>query len=415
MLDTPLSGAIVSMLIGLLLGIEREHSQRGDGEKLFAGARTFPLLAVSGYIATLGAAHGLTWLLPVVLAAIASLAVASYLRNATQHVGATTQAAAILAPLLGALVAWHETLLAASLAVIVTMLLTLKTPLHRIAGAITQQEIAAILKFGIIAVVLTPLLPTKQYGPYGALVPRQIGMVVVVLTAVSLLGYLLVRLTGGRTGWSLAGLLGGLASSTAVTLSFSGKARALADQTRALAAGIVLASTVLYARSVFVLALFDRELALRLTPALIALFVGGAVMGFILFRTSGGAAAEEVRLGNPVELGQALALATFFILVLLAARVAEARLGSQGLLATGLVGGLIDVDSVLVAAASLRVRGVVSFDLAATTCLLASLSNLILKGALVMIVGRRQLARLVLAPFVGLIALTLIIIALAIG
>jgi uncharacterized membrane protein (DUF4010 family) len=234
--------------------------------------------------------------------------------------------------------------------------------------------------------------------------------VVVALTAVSLIGYVLVRIAGGRAGWSLAGLLGGFVSSTAVALSLSGRARSLPDQTRPLAAGIVLASAVLYLRSLVVLSLFDRELAARLMPAFVLLLLAGLVMGYaVVRRASHGAPAEGVRLGNPVELGQALILALLFMAILLGVRFAETRLGSRGLWVTGLIGGLIDVDSVVVATADLRNHGLVSLDAAATNCLLATLANLLLKLAFVIGIGRKALARHVLWPFLALMLLTLII------
>ncbi|MBN2371778.1 MAG: MgtC/SapB family protein [Vicinamibacteria bacterium] len=414
MVETPLGGAIVSVFIGLLLGLEREHSQRDDDERLFAGVRTFPLLVILGYVATLGGAHGFVWVLPVVVLGVAGLAVMSYLRGGARHTGATTETTAILAPLLGAVVAWNEALLAASLAVIVTLLLTLKARLHRIAGAITQDEIVAILKFGIVAVILAPLLPTTPIGPYGALVPRQIGIVVVALTAVSLIGYVLVRVVGGHAGWSLAGLLGGLASSTAVTLSFSGKARLLAHQIRPLAAGIVLASAVVYPRSFVVLSMFDRALAMKLMPAFAFLFLAGLVMGYAqIRRTNHDTHATEMRLGNPVELGQALALALLFMAILLAVRFAENTIGPRGLWMTGLLGGLIDVDSVVVATANIRRHDLVSLDTAAVICLLATSSNLVLKLSLVLGIGGKSLARRILWPFLVLMILTVLIIVLS--
>jgi uncharacterized membrane protein (DUF4010 family) len=126
-------------------------------------------------------------------------------------------------------------------------------------------------------VVALPLLPTESMGPYDAVVPRHVGVVVVIICALSLLGYVLVRLLGGRTGWALAGLLGGLVSSTAVTLALAGKARDLKHLLRPLAAGILLASMVLYARGLVLTGVFDPPLARHLLPRLGLLFVVGGV------------------------------------------------------------------------------------------------------------------------------------------
>lgn len=397
----------MAVLLGLLLGLERERSRQPD-EGLFAGVRTFPLLALGGYVA----AAGSVWVLSALLLGVGGLVITAYRRDASAHAGATTEVAALLAILLGALVAWGHPALAASLAVVVTLLLTLKAPLHRVAGAISQDEVYAILKFGLVTVVLLPLLSTTPMGPYRALVPRHVGIVVATLSAVSLTGYLLGRVLGSRAGWPLAGLLGGLVSSTAVTLSFAGKARAEPRVARALGAGIVLACTVLYGRALFILVLFDRTLAGHLTAPLLALLLLGVVLAALTFRRLEDAPAGRVGLGNPVELSRAVGLGLVFAAILVLARAAEAELGRLGILATAALGGLIDVDAVALTAARLRREGVVGTDLAGKAFLVATLANAALKGTLAAAVGGRALGCLVLPPVLAWIALTVVLLAL---
>lgn len=411
MIHTPIGGALVTLFIGLLLGLERERSQ-GKAEGLFAGIRTFPLLTLSGYIAGFAADHGAALVLPATLLGIGGLAAISYLRSSRQHAGATTEVLAVFAPLLGALVQWGLAPLAASTAVVTTLLLTQKAPLHKIAGNISEEEIVAILKFGLVAVVLVPLLPSRPMGPYDAIVPRQVGVVVLILSGVSLLAYLLVRLLGDRTGWVLAGLLGGMVSSTAVTLSFSGKARSAAGAVRPLAVGVVLASTVLYLRSLLVISIFDRELGAYVAPRLVGLFALGAVFAAVLFRKKRTGVAEKLPLGNPVELGHALTLSLLFTGILVLSRVAQAKLGAGGLWLTGLVGGFIDVDSVAVAAARLHGQGLAPVEVAGGSILLATLSNALLKSGVVATIGGADLAKLVLPAFGVLVAATAAILAL---
>ena len=412
MIDTPAGGALVTLFIGLLLGLERERSQGKGGEGLFAGIRTFPILALSGYIAGFAADHGASLVLPATLLVIGSLAALSYWRSSSQHAGATTEVLALVAPLLGALVQWGQAPLAAAIAVVTTLLLTQKAPLHKIAGNISEEEIVAILKFGLVAVVLVPLLPTRPLGPYEAIVPRQVGIVVLILSGVSLLAYLLVRLLGDRAGWVLAGLLGGMVSSTAVTLSFSGKARDAPGAVRPLAVGLVLASTVLYMRGLLLTAIFDRELGIYLAPRLVALFVLGAVFAGFLFRKKATSSAEKPPLGNPVELGRAVTLGLIFSGVVVLSRVAQARLGTQGLWLTGVVGGFIDVDSVAVAVARLHQQGMAPVESAGGAFLLATLSNAVLKSGIVLIIGGARLARIVLPAFGILVVGTVAILAL---
>ena len=265
--QTPLGGAFVSLLLGLLLGLERQRSKRGEA---FAGIRTFPLFALCGFFGGLAVQKGAPLALPAILLAVAGFGLLSYARATDADAGVTTEMGGLLAAVLGAVVAWGEVAVAGSATVVVTLLLTLKAPLHRIAGTVSEDEILAILKFAVVAVVVLPLLPDRAIGPYGALVPRMVGLMVVVLSGVSLAGYLLVKMLGHRAGWALAGGLGGLVSSTATTLSFSSRARDAGDQVPPLAVGVILASTVLYVRGAVVVALLDRDLAVHLAPRLAA-------------------------------------------------------------------------------------------------------------------------------------------------
>ena len=398
-------GLAQALLIGLLLGLERERT-RGAEEEVFAGIRTFPLFSVAGFLAGLVSGQ-VALALPALLIGVAALAVAFHLAR-PEGQGATTEAAALLAVLLGAAVALGHGTLAAAVAVVATLLLTLKAPLHHFARMVSQDEILAILKFGVVALIALPLLPDQGLGPYDAVNPRHVGVLVVLLTAISLAGYLLVRFFGEGKGYALAGLLGGLVSSTAVTLSFSGKGRETRELARPLAVGIVLASTTVYARGALVLAALDPPLGLYLLPRLGGLFAAGLAGAFLLWRTT--AASREkgapVPLGNPVELSRALLLAALFAAVLLAARVAQAELGTAGLWTVGLVGGLVDVDSIAVASARLRQQGLVDLSAAGGAFLLATVSNLVFKGGVVLVAGGTALARQVLPTFALLALLT---------
>lgn len=403
---TALGGAFVSLLLGLLLGLER---QRAKQNQAYAGIRTFPLFALCGFFAGLAAAKGMPLALPAVVLVVGGFGLASYLRDPKSTAGVTTEMTGLLAALLGGMVASGEAAAAAAAAVVITLLLTLKAPLHRMAGAVSEDEILAIVKFGIVAVVLLPLLPDRPMGPYGALVPRKLGLLVVILSGVSLAGYLLVKVLGGRAGWAIAGGLGGIVSSTATTLSFANKARAAHEQIPALAVGVILASTVLYARGAVVVGLLDRELALHLAPRLAVLLGIGVVFAAFQYRRQKREAGEEIALGNPVELGRAAMLAAIFAIVIVLARVAQERLGTKGLWAVGAIGGLVDVDSVAVAAARVRQDAEAPLAAAAGAYLLATVSNLIFKGGAVVVTGGAEMARRVIPAFAALIVATVAI------
>jgi uncharacterized membrane protein (DUF4010 family) len=400
---TSLGGAFIALSLGLLLGLERQRSKHGEA---FAGIRTFPLFALSGFFGGLAAQKGVPLALPAILLAVAAFGLVSYLRAAEPDAGVTTEMSGLVAAVLGAVVAWGEVTLAASAAVVVTLLLTLKAPLHRVAGAVSEDEILAILKFALVAVVVVPLLPDRPVGPYGALVPRTIGLMVVVLSGISLAGYVLVKIFGHRAGWAVAGGLGGLVSSTATTLSFAARARDGQGQVPALAVGVILASTVLYARGAVVVALLDRSMAVYLAPRLAVLFGVGLLFAAVQFRRQGTGSAEAITLGNPAELGRAVILGLIFAAVILVARAAQEQLGTAGLWAVGAVGGLVDVDSVAVAAARLRQGARTSAEAAAGAYLVATVSNLVFKGAAVVLTAGGEMARRVLPAFAALAVAT---------
>jgi uncharacterized membrane protein (DUF4010 family) len=404
-------GAAIALLIGLLLGLERERSQKGQDERLFAGIRTFPLLSLCGYLAALGSPFA-PLLLPATLLAIAALVIVAYWKTSAEHVGATTEAVALMAPLLGAAVAFDHRELAAASAVAVALLLTLKAPLHKLAGVINEDEILSIVKFGVVALVLLPVLPDRPYGPYDAIVPRHIGMVVAIVSALSLVGYLLVRLLGGRAGWALTGLVGGLASSTAVTLSLSSKAKAAEGLQRSLAAGILLANTILYGRMLALIGVFDPPLLRYLAPRLLVLLLIMAGFATLQLRGRDKEGAGEIALKNPVELGKAVLLGLGFGLILLIGRAAEDQFGRAGLWAASAVGGLLDVDSVALANARLHQQGLAAANEVGGALLLATLTNLIVKGSIVVSVGGTGFARRVLPGFVSVGAATLAALAL---
>ena len=384
---TALGGAFVSLLLGLLLGLERQRAKHGDA---FAGIRTFPLFALCGFFAGLAASKGMPLALPAVVLVVGGFGLAAYMRDPDHTAGVTTEMTGLLAALLGGVVALGEPTVAAAAAVVITLLLALKAPLHRMAGGVTEDEILAIVKFGIVAVVLLPLLPDRPLGPYGALVPRKLGLLVVILSGVSLAGYLLVK------------VLGGLVSSTATTLSFANKARDAREQVPALAVGVILASTILYARGAVVVGLLDRELGLHLAPRLGVLFGIGLLFAALQYRRQKREAGEEMALGNPVELGRAAMMAAIFAVVIVLARLAQERLGTAGLWAVGAIGGLVDVDSVAVAAARVRTDAEVAVGAAAGAYLLATASNLVFKGVTVVVTAGGEMARRVIPAFAAL-------------
>jgi uncharacterized membrane protein (DUF4010 family) len=314
--------------------------------------------------------------------------------------------AALVAALLGGLIGMGQAPLAVAIGVVVAVLLAEREPLRRFAAALTEAEMLAILKFAIVAVVLLPLLPDRPLGPYDAIVPRRVGVVVTVICGLSLLGYVLVKLVGSRAGFALAGLLGGLVSSTAVTLGFSGRARTNPALGPALASGIVLASIVVYLRGFTFLALFDPPVAWYLGWRALLLVAVGAAAVFWGQERGPVEKPGEMALGNPVELGRAATLGLAFAAILVIGRTAQAFLGTAGFWVTSAVAGLVDVDSILVSGTDLHKHGLISPETAGGGFLLATVANLLAKSAIVVGTGGAALARRVLPGFAAMAVVT---------
>ncbi|MFB3924271.1 MAG: MgtC/SapB family protein [Terriglobia bacterium] len=401
------NGAMV-LLMGLLIGLERQHSQKED-EPLFAGFRTFPVVALTGFLSALMARAGVPWVLPVALAGVAAVAVAAYYVTAQgQHKGATTELVAILTFVLGALAAFDYLIPAAIFAVVTTLLLSMKAPLHQLAEKIQEEEMYAILKFAIVTVIVLPLLPDRAFGPFEVLNPRLVWWMVVLISAVSMLGYVLMRFMGARQGIAVTGFLGGLASSTAVTFGLSEKAReAEAAMARYFALGLVIASTIMYFRVWFLALVIYPSLAQALVwligmPALVG--VGVAVY---LWRSKAAEGEAQLKVKNPMDLGQALKFALLFAVVLFVATAAHHYFGSAGVYIASALAGLTDVDAITVSMARLARENVLVPSTANASILLACAMNTLVKGGIAVVIGGKPLRPVIAPIFLALFIVTL--------
>jgi uncharacterized membrane protein (DUF4010 family) len=214
---------LVALAVGLLIGLEREWRRRAEDSTGHAGLRTFGLIGLMGGLANVLNWSAGAWLLPAALLALAALLLADIKlgNGAVPGRDITTLVAALVTALLGALATSGEAQLAVAAAVVVTLLLNLKSRLHRWVDALSETEIAGVLRLLVISLVVLPVLPDKGYGPYAALNPRTIWLFVVLISALSFIGYFAIRVLGQRRGHRATGLFGGLVSSTATTAALA--------------------------------------------------------------------------------------------------------------------------------------------------------------------------------------------------
>ncbi|MEO8500702.1 MAG: MgtC/SapB family protein [Vicinamibacteria bacterium] len=392
--------------LGLLLGFERQRKQKPNEEE-FAGARTFALVSLLGAAAAhLQLTLQLSWFLPVAFLAVAALTVASFVITSQKgNVGATTEVSALLTFAFGALCATGEEGLATALAVCTLLLLSMKAWSIETAQHIESEDIKAVLKFSIITVIVLPLLPNQAYGPepMNVLNPYKVWLMVVLISGLNFASYVLVKVLGQEHGIPLTGILGGLVSSTAVTLGFSQRSRREPQMSSSLALGILMAWTVMFFRVLIAVAVINAGLARRLAVGVgILATVSLLSCAFLYTRRASGERGMVKSGSNPFELGEAVKFGLLFGLVTLAAKAAEVYFGSAGLYLAGAIAGLTDVDAIALSMANLADGNADMTGVAARTILIAVMANTVTKTVMAASVGSRELRNRML-PFAALL------------
>ena len=394
--------------LGLLLGLERERKR--DAELLFGGVRTFALIALLGAVgAFLERELNQEWLVLVAFVAVGSLVVVSYSMTAARgELGITTEITALLAFIVGALCGWSKVDVAAVVTVVCLLLLTLKDYLHRLARRVELADVEATLKFAVISLIILPLLPNAAFGPppLDVINPYKIWLMVVLIAGLNFLGYVLVKVFGSEHGLAVTGILGGLVSSTAVTLSFSQRSRQEPAMSSAFVLAIVVAWTIMFLRVVVIVGMVSRSLAGDLALALGLMAGAGLLVSLVLWQRTRFHGKGVVTAGpNPFELGEAIKFGLLFGVVTVVAKAAEVYLGETGLYIAGAVAGLTDVDAISLSMANLAAAEPASLTIAARTIVIAVVSNTLTKTGMAVFLGAPALRRtLLLAALPLLIA-----------
>jgi uncharacterized membrane protein (DUF4010 family) len=394
-----------ALVIGILVGLQREYSHGDPGKELFAGVRTFALMSLVGCTAGLVAEIlASPWAFIGILFLTGTLIAIAYSISAWRgEVGLTSEVAALVTILSGALCYWGYLALAAAIAVTTTVLLSLKLEMRTFARRLTREDVYATLKFAVITAIVLPVLPNQSFGPppLNVLNPYKIWLMVVFISAISFLGYVLIKVVGSRQGIGLTGLLGGLVSSTAVTLSFSQRSQEDSDLAKPFALAITVAWTMMFSRVlVEVAALNIRLLRVLWVPMAAAGVVGLAYCVYLYFsqRTD---QEGDVALSNPFELGPAVKFGLIYAAILLFSKAAQTYLGDTGIYLSSVVAGLTDVDAITLSMAELsQATGSVGLSTAARAIVLAAMSNTVVKGGIVLTSGAPALRRALLPGFI---------------
>ncbi len=399
---------LAALLIGILIGFEREHSHEGTEETLFAGDRTYALLGLFGAMAAMITDELVTpWVFVGLMLVFGGLVTSAYAISAWRgKMGMTTEISALVTVLVGGLCYWGYLQLAVAIGVLTTIILSLKVELGTFIKRTSKEDIYATLKFAVIVAIVLPVLPKEPLAeaPLDVLVPYKLWLMVVFISGISFLGYMLSKFVGTQRGIGLTGLLGGLVSSTAVTLGFSQRSQSEPELSRPFALAIIAAWTMMFGRVLVEVAALNDELLELVWIPVVAAAVAGVISSLFLYFAQRTHESGGVKFSNPFTLGPALKFGLIYAGILLTSSVAQTYLGDTGVYLSSTLAGIADVDAITLSMAELGgMPGGVSLNTAAIAVMLAIASNVIVKGGIVMLSGSPALRRALLPGFLAML------------
>lgn len=387
------AGLGIALFAGLLIGVERGWKQSAMPEETrVMGLRTFALIGLGGGVCgLLGQVVG-PLVLGLSILGLAILLAVTYWRAASEHgdVGCTTEVAALVTFMLGAVAVSGHGAVAAAAAVVMAFLLEMKSRLHALLPRLTTDEIRGALTLLLISVAVLPLLPNQGYGPWESLNPYLIWWMVVLIAAIQFSGYVAVRVVGTRYGIMLTGMVAGLMASTPLALSFARLGRNDPANASTLSSGILAASTMMFPRALIVATAIAPPLLGELLVPLLGMMIVGLVAAAWFWWSGPSVDDPGVPVRNPFELGPAIRFGLLLALIMVAVAGARAWLGDSGIYAIALVSGLTDVDPVTLSLANLAGEDA-SYRIAANGIIIAAMANTFFKGMLVVIAGGRRM------------------------
>lgn len=383
--------------LGLLVGLQRERT-----EARLAGFRTFPLVTVLGTLCALLAESFGGWVLGLGLLAVALTLLSANLmlaRADKADPGMTTEVALLVMFATGAYIPGGSSGVAIVIGGSVAVLLHLKPQMHAIAGRIGEEDFKAIMQFVLITLVILPVLPNKTFGPFQVLNPYKIWLMVVLIVGISLGGYVVHKIFGERAGSLAAGVLGGLISSTATTVSYARRVRENPASATLGAIVIISASAVVFVRVLVLMGVTAPPLLWRGLGPFLTLLSLLCLVSFVYWWLNRGEKAAASRHGNPSELKSAIFFAFLYAVILLAIAAGKQYFGQEGLWAVAIVSGLTDMDAITLSVAQLVQDGQLAADTGWRLVMAAALSNLVFKAGIVAVSGIAALLKRIAVLF----------------
>jgi uncharacterized membrane protein (DUF4010 family) len=381
----------IALGLGLLIGLQKERAASP-----LAGLRTFALVSLAGGVAAVLVPYAGAWLVVAGLLSVVAFMVTGnvvLLHTDDSDPGQTTEAAVVLTYLIGVLTVAGPIEVGIVCGAVTAMLLHLREELHTWVDRLTDRDVRAIMQFTVVSLIVLPVLPSETYGPYDVINPRQVWWMVVLIVGLNLTGYAAYRLLGERTGTALAGVLGGVVSSTATTVGY---ARVTKSQKAREATAIVVvwvASGIVFARLLLEIGAVGPTLLPRAAGPLLIMLALFAGIAALIWRSGTATSDLPIEPANPTELRSAILFGAIYALVLLVVAAAEDWAGGVGLYMAAAVSGLTDVDALTLSTARLVETQRLDPELGWRLVVTAAVSNLAFKTVLAATLGSRSFAR----------------------
>lgn len=384
-------GIVIALLGGAAVGVERQWS--GHALHHFAGVRTFTLLGTLAGLAGWLWSQNMQAIALILAIGAAVLIVVAYWAASKHDIDGTTEMAALVVLAAGILAGSGSWRLASAITAGTALLLAEKSRLHALIGRLSGTGLQAGLRFAVMALIVLPLLPEGPFGPLDGVRPRELWILVLFFTGLSFAGYVARTFAGPGRGYVLAGLLGGIISSTNVTLTFARTSKAEVSSSASLGLGVIAACSVLYARVAIASFVLNPAFAAELVKYLAAPALAGLMVSIWGWRRRRGSGAESPPERNPLQLVAALQMAALFQIVLFAVTLARQYWGQAGLLTSGAILGLTDVDALTISMSKVAGQSD-QLPIAAAATAVGILVNTLLKLALAISLGSPEFRRL---------------------
>lgn len=392
-----IQNSVLSLVLGFLIGLQREmHTIYSHKTQDFGGARTFSMIALFGYLSSWITAY-IPYFFLIASAATALLLIAAYIVNsiASPEKGSTSEMAALITFVIGAMLSYTMPVFPVFIAISVLFLLNIKDKVQEYQQTITKEDLAAAILFLVMTFVILPILPDKAIDPMGLVNLHRIWIMVVLVAGISYFGYIAIRLLGSTHGIGVAGLFGGLVSSTAVAMSMARRVHENGFLTKNLAIGISLASSMMLLRAGFEIWVINPQLTHPfILPIVVGSLFGYGYIAVLYFTSKREDIPQNMEFKNPFELKEALLMGFLFGATLALITLANRHIGDSGVYAVAAVSGIADVDAIILSLSSLAKNGL-SLATAHYAILIAIFSNTLAKMGLVFFLGKIELFRFV--------------------